>query len=580
MLIHRQSRYVCVLAVAWASVGALDRAFPQCAPWGEGANLSNDTGRFAVDAHAAIDASGHVHVVYQSFLDTSGRNYYTTNAGGSWSAPFNIGSMSGKGSAPKIVITPDQQMHAFFGRNDLYHRSKPVNGGQWGALTLLTQGSFIYDANVDSTGGVYIVYGHLFDSNKSPRNGIWGRYLPSSGAWGAEELVYGNGDDGNWPRAGGVAIRGDVVWCGIEVNRRLYVKKRPAGGPWPSGLGTQLHDGGGAMELAFDPTSGEAAALYHQSFIEGEATPWFEVFAKYSYDDGATWTAPENISTQTADIDRSPQATYDRNGNLHVAWEGFCCDHKSRVRYRGRIGGHWEEILQVDPSLVGGIVTGALQADGDTLYLTHAATGSGVVGLYDVFIRSMVPTLPVIHVQPTAISRTLWVHESLSPDAFTIFNGCPGTLAYSVGSDAPWIQASPASGESRTDIDTITLSYAGISQVRAGTYRQTITVSGNAGNSPTLLPVTIVIRTVPPDLDGDEDVDQDDFGILQACFSGPFVPQTDPACQSARFDIDSDVDTDDVAVFLRCMMGPNRIPSRDCADRGDSSSGTQEAQPI
>lgn len=562
----RRCRFVYLILVASMSPLLAGRVLAQCAPWGEGVNLSTDEGRFAVDAHAAIDASGHVHVVYQSFLDTSGRNYYTTNAGGAWSTPFNIGSMGGKGSAPKIVITPDQQIHAFFGKNDLYHRSKPVNGGQWGALTLLTQGSFIYDANVDSTGGIYVAYGHLFDSDKSPRNGIWGRYLTSNGAWGGEELVYGNGDDSNWPKAGGVAIRGDVVWCGIEVNRRLYIKKRPAGGPWPSGVGTQVNDRGGAMELAFDPTSDEVAALYHDSVTDGQDTPWFEVFSKYSHDDGATWTTAENISNQTLDIDRSPQVTYDDNGNLHVAWEGFCCDHESRIRYRGRIGGHWGEILHVDPSLVGGIMAGALQADGDTLYLTHAATGTGVIGLYDVFIRSMVPTLPVIHVQPTTISRTLWVNENLTPDTFAVFNGCPDTLAYSVSSDAPWIQVSPVSGESQIDIDTITLTYGGISQVRAGTYRQTVTVSGNAGNSPTLLPVTIVIQTVPPDLDGDEDVDQDDFGILQACFSGPFVPQTDPACQDALFDIDSDVDTDDVAVFLRCMKGPDVIPPRDCAD--------------
>jgi len=69
-----------------------------------------------------------------------------------------------------------------------------------------------------------------------------------------------------------------------------------------------------------------------------------------------------------------------------------------------------------------------------------------------------------------------------------------------------------------------------------------------------------VLALVPPakaDLDGDGDVDADDFGILQACLTGRDVPQTNPACLPARLDADSDVDEDDVAAFLQCLSGPN-----------------------
>ncbi|HOA72651.1 MAG TPA: hypothetical protein PL151_19745 [Phycisphaerae bacterium] len=556
------------LCLTWALLaGAFDAAARgQCADWSPAVNLSSDSGRYAVDGHVAIDSVGNVHVIYQSFLDTSGRNYYTTNAGGSWSAPVNVGSMGGKGSTPRIVITPDQRLHVFYGKDEIYHRSKPVNGGTWSGSTLLAQGSFINNAVVDSAGGIHFVYGQLF-SSRTPRNGIWSRYLPLGGNWGGDELVYGNSDDSNWPKASAVAARGNVLWCGIEVNKRIYLKKRPPGGPWPAGLGMELHNTGAAVQLAFNPIANEVAALYHESLGGDENTPWFEIFARFSYDDGATWTSPLNISDLTRDIDRSPQIAYDANGNLHVVWEGFCCDHKSRVRYRGRIGGHWTGIQTLMPSAItGGIVTEALRTHGTTVWLTYGATGQGAIGNYDVFIRSMNPDQPLIQVAPTSLSRTLWVHETLTDETFTIVNGCPGTLNYTIEVDADWIEIAPVSGSSTTNQEVITISYPGVSRLRAGTYAQTITVSGNALNSPVIIPLTVVVQTVPPDLDGDEDVDQEDFAILQNCYTGPYVPQTDPACRNARIDGDDDVDADDAEVFLRCISGADVPAVRTCAE--------------
>ncbi len=69
----------------------------------------------------------------------------------------------------------------------------------------------------------------------------------------------------------------------------------------------------------------------------------------------------------------------------------------------------------------------------------------------------------------------------------------------------------------------------------------------------------------PADLDRDGDVDQADFGLLQACLTGPFVPQTDPACVAALLDPDEDVDTDDVAVFQRCNSGRGVPSAPNCA---------------
>ena len=70
---------------------------------------------------------------------------------------------------------------------------------------------------------------------------------------------------------------------------------------------------------------------------------------------------------------------------------------------------------------------------------------------------------------------------------------------------------------------------------------------------------------VPGDFDGDQDVDQADFGYFQMCFSGAGNPCT-PDCQEARLDADEDVDADDFSIFQACMSGPNVPGDPGCAD--------------
>jgi len=58
------------------------------------------------------------------------------------------------------------------------------------------------------------------------------------------------------------------------------------------------------------------------------------------------------------------------------------------------------------------------------------------------------------------------------------------------------------------------------------------------------------------DFDGDGDVDQSDFGVFQACASGPAMPAPDD-CDQADLDSDGDVDQSDFGVFQRCLSGPD-----------------------
>lgn len=67
------------------------------------------------------------------------------------------------------------------------------------------------------------------------------------------------------------------------------------------------------------------------------------------------------------------------------------------------------------------------------------------------------------------------------------------------------------------------------------------------------------------DLDGDGDVDQDDFGLWQRCLSGPHVVAESP-CDCADRDGDGDVDTIDFGPFGSCVSGPNQPADVNCDD--------------
>lgn len=71
-------------------------------------------------------------------------------------------------------------------------------------------------------------------------------------------------------------------------------------------------------------------------------------------------------------------------------------------------------------------------------------------------------------------------------------------------------------------------------------------------------------RLIRADFDHDGDVDQTDYGHLQACISGTGSTQANPACADALFDNDSDVDRDDLTVFLGCLSGHGVPADPDC----------------
>ncbi len=88
-------------------------------------------------------------------------------------------------------------------------------------------------------------------------------------------------------------------------------------------------------------------------------------------------------------------------------------------------------------------------------------------------------------------------------------------------------------------------------------------VAGNVGFSP--IYTVRIGRLGGCDADDDGDVDQADFGFLQACLSGSGVaPRL--GCEKADFDADADVDAIDLQLFSGCLSGSGTPADEDCTD--------------
>jgi len=160
----------------------------------------------------------------------------------------------------------------------------------------------------------------------------------------------------------------------------------------------------------------------------------------------------------------------------------------------------------------------------------------------------------------------VYLGDSLANDTFTVANGCEDTLDYEVTEGADWLSVSPTRGSVTGETDTIEVRYDGVGSLSCGVYDATITVTGNAANSPQEISVQVTIYTAPGDFDCDCDVDLEDFGHFQACLSGPGIAQLDPECLDAHLDSDNDVDAADFSIFQRCISGPNVCADPNCRD--------------
>jgi uncharacterized protein (DUF362 family) len=212
-----------------------------------------------------------------------------------------------------------------------------------------------------------------------------------------------------------------------------------------------------------------------------------------------------------------------------------------------------------------------LGKNGDTYSATVSGNaGSGTFVAQDEYFNTStaeVLNTPAIGLNVAQIQRTVYFESTPADGSFDLYNSGAETLNYMISDDVDWLSVMPNSGDSTgpADIDTITVSYDTLG-MNIGVYTASITVSDpGAMNSPQVIDVTLTIASVKPDLDDDGDVDQGDFGLLQACQTGNGTLASGD-CVEADFTGDGYVDSADLSVFQACMSGAGIIPDETCDD--------------
>jgi hypothetical protein len=160
------------------------------------------------------------------------------------------------------------------------------------------------------------------------------------------------------------------------------------------------------------------------------------------------------------------------------------------------------------------------------------------------------PSVPT-NVQATALS---WSSISVSWTASTDNVGVAGYRIYRNASPEP-VGTSPTTSFTDSGLEPDT-TYA----YRVSAYDAAQNESGQSAQAA----ATTLIRYAIADFDQDGDVDVEDFGRFQACYTGGGSPQVDPDCQDADLNGDSIVDQLDFIIFQSCISGPDRPADPNC----------------
>ncbi len=175
-----------------------------------------------------------------------------------------------------------------------------------------------------------------------------------------------------------------------------------------------------------------------------------------------------------------------------------------------------------------------------------------------VLVTSAVAKPPLIQLNQTLFAHTLAMGAQAADDTVTVINMGVAPLNYMAGANAAWLSATPTSGKSTGETDTLTVSYdsAGLSR---GHHSAAVSVAdATALNSPQTVAVDLDVIAFA-DFDSDDDADQQDFGRFQTCLTDFGIPYA-PGCLAGDSNGDGAVDYQDAPAFINCMNGADRPP--------------------
>jgi hypothetical protein len=319
--------------------------------------------------------------------------------------------------------------------------------------------------------------------------------------------------------------------------------------------GRLISDAGGQwQQITFDPlvdpvqaftgdgvldASNRRGVLEHLALaIVDGAGPWslqLDLFEQPWRDPVTPPVISQHPSPQTVCPDRTVTFTVEASGSspMSFQWQKDGVD----IADGGSYGGTATSVLSIS----------GVESSHAGTYRCQVTNAAGIALSSGALLAVRIPT--TITDQPQ--SRQVFAGQTASFTVAATGDGMPSLQWQKDGVDL--VNDSRISGAT-----TWTLTLSSVTGTDAGNYRCEVTGPCRSETSQE------AYLTVDPafygDFDYDGDVDQEDFGYLQACLNR----QTEPVCYAANLDGSSTIDQQDLVLFVDCMSGPGGTPPPYC----------------
>lgn len=498
------------------------------------------TGGRSISSHIAVDPAGaNVMIAWHEDGQTGGEWDILARvcSGGSWGSTFNVSSDSALSAEPRVAIDSAGNIHVIWQSEgqEVYHRRRNADG-TWTSKTRLDHTSLR-----SGVGSVAV----------APNNFV--------------HVAFSEDDGTGW-----------------EIFHIYY-----NGSSWSTPVNVSSHSG-----VSDDISPSLAIDAYNRLYVAWH--DYSNVFFSSKPELSSPWSARQAIvSGQYSTGD--PDIVVDGSGNARVFWQ---CrpiqDSNWNIYYSAQSNpppGPHGTVSGVVRNQYGTGISGAMV----TVAVTYVAV-SGAGGTYSVlvppgthsgtaskqyYLPQTADSIVVVQDQTTVVDFTISGQPPAPVPLFAVtsgsqFNDLNWTNPAGGNFTATMIRFSTSDYPATPSDGTLLLDEAG-SPGGTGSFRHSGLTNGTTYYYTAFSYYSDFGRyyasgtTVggtpagPADFDRDGDVDSSDFGFFQRCFSGDFVPQTDPACAGAKFDVDEDVDQQDFAAFMDCLQGPGVPADPNCA---------------
>jgi hypothetical protein len=453
-------------------------------------NLSNSPGYQSAAPRIAVDPVGNIHVVWGEFYTSpppwgsnpTGDAFYSKYDIGTqrWSSPLNLSNSGLVCEEEWFVVDIDSDTSgniyvAYISGYQVWLRI--LSGGSWSAPFQVGSNSSAIDCvriAADAQGNLFICWWEIGPGTVYSRaqvRGVWENVQQIS-PWGARskfpDIALGTSGAG-------------CTWMGVaDGTYHVMVTVRPLsfGANWSTpARATRSANQEQAPAGAID---GNDTAHIVYTPIDNDDIRHVE----YTFWTGSSFSAPQDIGSEGM---LHLPAIHERGNNIYVTWQVA-----GGVHYNNRINGYWTgEGIVPNSSGVYYDTDVATSPSQDKVYYVWE---SGYRTTSEIFFTSIQgPRIsgPFIKLSRSKLDfgSTIGGIPTQSQD-FMISNSGTGTLSWTATDDAGWLSCAPGSGTGSGQV-TVTANASGLG---AGTYRATISVSSaDSVNSPQTVSVTLTV---------------------------------------------------------------------------------------